>query len=86
MTLLTVPSPGRCRSGIQQQQHQGPHGDRHGAEGQREPAGEALVQHVPRHDAEAGLHEQGHAHGVEGKPEVELDEPAGQATRAEGER
>ena len=57
----------------QQHEHADDAGDQ--AEAQVELAGDALMQHVPRHDAELRLHEQSHRHAVEHEPDEELRQP-----------
>jgi hypothetical protein len=66
------------------QQHERAHGDRDGAERPAQVAGEALVQHVPRHDPERRAHQQRHRGAVEREPDVELDEAAGETAPADG--
>ena len=58
------------------QQHEHADDARDDAEAQVQLARDALVQHVPRHDAELRSHEQPHRHAVQHEAEHELDQPA----------
>ena len=76
MRLLSVPNPGRWRSGIQSSRTNDADDDRPGADPEAEPAREPLVEHVPRIDAEAGQQQHRGADPVEDEPGVELNQPA----------
>ena len=79
-TLLTVPTPGRCRSGIQQQQHERADDDRDRCRASQ-PRWRARPWCSTSHGMtpEREPHQQRHRDAVERQADVELDEPAGQA-------
>jgi hypothetical protein len=58
-----------------QQQHGHRRGVDHPADRQAGPAGQALVQHVPRVEAEAGVHQERDAEAEQHQPAVQADQP-----------
>jgi len=58
----------------QEQDHRADY-DRPLLDGEPEVLGQALVQDVPRHDAEPGLNDQGFSEGKGDQPGIQLDEP-----------
>lgn len=57
-----------------QQQHDGTGRDDHLAEGEWEAQRDALVEDVPRVQAESGAHQQGHRESVDHEPDEQLSE------------
>ena len=81
-TLLTVPTPGRWRSGTQSSRTRAPTTiETVPSEPPTVPA-DALVQHVPRHDAEPGPHQQRHRQAVQRQPERRAGPAGGPCQRA----
>ena len=69
-----------------QQEHRGADDNRHGAQREVDPPGQALVEHVPRHVAELGADEQGHRDAVQREAGVELGQAPDHAGRGRGRR
>ena len=75
--------PGPLAQRHPQQQHQRADDDDDRAERPAQLVGQALVQHVPRVQAQVGAQHHRHGEPVQGQPGVELDQPAGQAAGAQ---
>ena len=73
-TLLSVPSPGRWRSGSQTARTQAPTMIDHVPTASPNCLRQSLVEDVPGIDAEAADQEQAVTEAVQGEPEVELAE------------
>ena len=76
-TLLIVPRPGRWRSGIHASSTSAPVMITTVPKRQPGLVGDALVEHVPRVEAEPGADLQRHAHAVEDQAGVELQRGGG---------
>lgn len=61
-----------------QEEDQGAHDDRHDADRQPGPLGEALMQDAPGLQTQARLHEERRTHPVQGQPRVQLEKAAGE--------
>ena len=71
-TLLTVPRPGSCRSGIQASRTSTPSDDDDGPDRPPDPARHALMKDVPRIEPEARSHHEGAGRPVQNQANVEL--------------